>query len=725
MPVTRRPRLAALAALLAAPLAATALPAHAVVGTPATTGDYTFTARLDIGNGDRACSGALVAPQWIVTAASCFADDPTTSLTVPTGKPAQATTATIGRTDLTTTTGAVRDIVQLVPRTDRDLLLARLAKPVNDITPVTLTTTPPTAGEELTVTGYGRTTDEWAPVTMHTGTFTVDTTPTSTDLHLTGKDGAAVCKGDTGGPTLRTTNGTPQLIALNSRSWQGGCWGSAATESGAVNTRVDDLTAWIDDITTAAPLTDFNCDGQRDIAIADPTATVGTDTDAGLVRISYGDGKGTAEISQDSGNVPNGAEAGDRFGEAMDVVDYDMDGCTDLVVAAWREDIGSAGNAGMVTVIYGDRDGLAKGRSSEAVQQNAGGGDLGRGASEAGDQFGRALAAGTTTDGDPYIVIGVPGEDYQKVADAGVVYYLHGGTNVLLSQDTPGYGGSLETGDRFGDAVAASPEHLVIGMPDEDVKTHADSGTVQILSHDLNADGIPKPVAAFGQGSDLVSGNPETGDQFGASLAMVPYRPAGSPSATDSILVIGVPDEKIGPDKAGAGRVVILRVTATGTFTELSGFGQDAANVSGGPEIDDHFGQEVAAVNTSPTEVGTAQTMLLAVGIPGENSSTADDTGAIQVFSLLGAPGDSDHWVGAGSHGMPGQSGAGQKLGTSIHATDTGLYIGMPYGPTAHGALHDVPWANITDGAGLPVTTYQPGSGGFPAVGDTFGRVAR
>jgi hypothetical protein len=264
---TRRPRLAALAALLAAPLAATALPAHAVVGTPAATGDYTFTARLDIGDGDRACSGALVAPQWIVTAASCFADDPATSLTVPAGKPAQATTATIGRTDLTTTAGAVRDVVELVPRADRDLVLARLAGPVNTVTPVALADTAPAPGEYLTVTGYGRTTDEWAPVTMHTGAFTVDAAPTGTDLNITGTDGAAVCKGDTGGPALRVNDGIPQLVAVNSRSWQGGCFGIDESRTGAVNTRTDDLTTWIDETVHTPSATDFNDDGVDDLGL--------------------------------------------------------------------------------------------------------------------------------------------------------------------------------------------------------------------------------------------------------------------------------------------------------------------------------------------------------------------------------------------------------------------------------------------------------------------------
>ncbi|WP_283958961.1 S1 family peptidase [Streptomyces sp. 35G-GA-8] len=245
MPRPNRSTLAALAAgMLAIPLAVSA-PANAVSGAQAADGAYAFTAKLDIGDSHRACSGVLVESRWVLTAASCFAADPNVSLDIPAGAPASATKATIGRTDLTGTAGAVRDIVELVPHPDRDLVLARLSASVGN-TPARLAATPAAADEQLTVAGYGRTADTWVPDKLHTGTFTVNAVNAG-QVTTTGNDGAAVCQGDTGGPALRDTANGVELVALSSRSWQAGCLGTdeSVTDTGAISTRLDDVTDWI------------------------------------------------------------------------------------------------------------------------------------------------------------------------------------------------------------------------------------------------------------------------------------------------------------------------------------------------------------------------------------------------------------------------------------------------------------------------------------------------
>ncbi|MER6401671.1 trypsin-like serine protease [Kitasatospora sp. NPDC001603] len=244
---SRAGALAAAGAVVGALATFSAAPAGAVVGDPAADGAHAYTAKLAIGDNVRACTGALVDRNWIITAASCFADDPAQPQTLTAGAPKWKTTATVGRTDLTTTTGTTTDIVELVPRQDRDLVMARLATPVDGITPLTLATTAPTAGENLRVPAYGRTKTEWVPLKLHSGVFNVGAV-TANAVNTTGTNGASICKGDTGAPAVREVNGKTELAAIASRSWQGGCFGSTETRTGTTNTRVDDLTAWVQQV---------------------------------------------------------------------------------------------------------------------------------------------------------------------------------------------------------------------------------------------------------------------------------------------------------------------------------------------------------------------------------------------------------------------------------------------------------------------------------------------
>ncbi|MEU6093568.1 trypsin-like serine protease [Streptomyces sp. NPDC047079] len=731
---TRHVRLTALAAaLITGPVVVCAAPASAVTGTPVTDNSFGYTAQVIVGDHDRGCSGVLVDPEWLLTAASCFADNPAASLTVPAGKPKSKTTATIGRSDLSGSDGAVRDIVQLVPRTDRDVVLARLNRPVTNVAPIAVATTAPAAGEELKFAGYGRDKTQWAPLKLHTGALTVDSAAATTAT-VTGKDGAAACMGDTGGPVVRTAGGTPQLVSLNSQSFQGGCFGIDASETrtGGIAARVDDLASWVSSTVGAPGITDFNCDGIEDTAIADPKATVGGDDSAGVVRIVYGGGKGTAEINQDLDWVPGGAEPNDWFGEALATVDYNEDGCTDLVVGTPSEDLGSAPDAGMVDLLYGAPGGIGTGATKDThFEQGTGTGSLKASAAESGDRMGQALAAGTTTAGEPFIVIGDPGEAIGNVAKAGMAFYVHGDTNAAISQDSTGVPGAVEEGDGFGAAVAADANHIAIGAPDETIGSDAKAGNLAVFSHKLNSEGRPTSLFGLDQDLDTVPGSAEAGDLFGKSLALVPYRPSGAAAATDSILAVGSPGEDLdidGVNKADAGNAITFRVTAAGTYSQLNTYysGTASDEMVGTSEAGDHFGQTLAAVNTAPRAVSTPATMKLAVGIPDEAIGTTAGSGAITTFSLLGSRGDNNRWIEAGTSGIPGPAGANQHLGISVHFTGTKLYVGMPYGPSSYGTAYGLPLSNVTaGGTNAAITTYQPGKGGLPAAGGRFGYVVR
>ncbi|GAA1025309.1 MULTISPECIES: tachylectin-related carbohydrate-binding protein [Amycolatopsis] len=222
---------------------------------PAPTGQNTSTApiaKIAVGApgypGSRACTGTLVAAQWIATAASCFADDPATSSTVAAGAPKQKTTATLGRASLAETDkGQVLDVTSLIPRNDRDLVLAKLSAPAAGITPVSLATSPAASGESLNVAGYGRTATEWTPDLVH-GTAATATTATDTVLAVTPTgDIATPCKGDAGGPVYRDLgNNRFELVAITSTGSQQGCHGaSPATTRNAAAARIDNVGDWI------------------------------------------------------------------------------------------------------------------------------------------------------------------------------------------------------------------------------------------------------------------------------------------------------------------------------------------------------------------------------------------------------------------------------------------------------------------------------------------------
>ncbi|MFE2591323.1 S1 family peptidase [Streptomyces anthocyanicus] len=731
----RRSRSAVLGAVLTAgSLALSTAAAVAVTGgTPVADSDTThaYTAQITVGAHDRGCSAVLVDAEWLLTAASCFAEDPAASLAVPAGVPAKATTAVIGRSDLSGTQGAERRVVEIVPRTDRDVVLARLNRPVTNVTPAQLATTAPTAGAELTFAGYGRTDTVWAPLQLHTGTYTVDSTA-ATSAGVTGKDGAAACMGDTGGPVV--SGG--KLVGLNSQSFQGGCLGvdETQTSTAGVIARVDDLASWIDEKAGATRIVDFNGDAVEDIAIGDPMATVGGDTTAGLVRVVHGGGRGVAEITQDLDWVAGGAEAGDHFGNHLATVDYNEDGYTDLVVTASEENVGSAVDAGFFDILFGGKNGLGSGPASRHFEQGSGNGSIGSAAPETDDRMGASLAAGTTAAGEPWILVGAPGEALGSLTKAGGAFYVHGDTSISINQDSSNVPGAAEANDAFGTSVTGDSNFIAIGAPGDAIGGDANAGNLAVFSHKLDADGRPTVVAGMDQDNEKISGSAEAGDKFGQALALVAYRPSGAATATDSILAIGSPGEALAAEtgaeqQAGAGNVMLVHLAADGSWDYLHALNQGSStdDRSGTIEAGDSVGASLSAVNTAPRAVGSADTLKVAVGAPGEDLAGAADAGAIHTFSLMGSAGANDLWIEAGDgDGVPGTPGAGEKLGTSIHFTPRNLYAGMPYGPAATGALHVLPYPNVVPGGtSRPATTYQPGQGGLPANGNYFGYAAR
>jgi hypothetical protein len=235
-------------ASMAVVLATGATAAGAVIGTDEGANEaYRFAAQVQVGGEiGSGCTGALVAPQWVITAKQCFGAE------VPAGAPQQATTVTVGRTDRSTTAGQVLGVTRLVPHPDRDVVLARLAQTVKGVPPVRVATTAPGEGDELRLLGFGRTGDAWVPDRLHGATVTVGAVGTSTLTAEPAGGDAALCMGDAGGPALRTTNGVAELVGLHKESGQKGCYTFEGGDARTVETRVDDLAGWI--ATTSKPV---------------------------------------------------------------------------------------------------------------------------------------------------------------------------------------------------------------------------------------------------------------------------------------------------------------------------------------------------------------------------------------------------------------------------------------------------------------------------------------
>ena len=234
-------------------LATAATAAQAVIGADEGANDaYRFAAQVQVGGEiGSGCTGALVAPQWVITAKQCFGAE------VPAGAPQQATTVTVGRTDRSTTAGQVLRVTRLVPHPDRDVVLARLVQTVKGVPAVRVATTPPASGDELRLLGFGRTGDAWVPDRLHGATVTVGDVGTST-LGATPAGGdAALCKGDAGGPAVRAAGSGAELVALHTQSGQKGCYKAEGGTADTVETRVDDLAGWI--TATTKPM--CNADG--------------------------------------------------------------------------------------------------------------------------------------------------------------------------------------------------------------------------------------------------------------------------------------------------------------------------------------------------------------------------------------------------------------------------------------------------------------------------------
>ncbi|MGR4852434.1 FG-GAP-like repeat-containing protein [Streptomyces sp. LARHCF252] len=409
---------------------------------------------------------------------------------------------------------------------------------------------------------------------------------------------------------------------------------------------------------TAAPSGlsgDFNGDGHRDLAIAAPLGKIGGKTGAGYVAVVYGTASGLDSskrqiISQATDGIPGVPESSDYFGDRLTTGDLDDDGYTDLIVGVHAEQIGSTGDSGVLTVVWGGASGLKTAT------------DLSAPLPENRNELGWSVATGDF-DGDGDTDLAAANIAYPElnvfegpVSRTGKAAELTGvdtstqtgiNTDRIVTGDVTGDGkadllvmGQEERSGGYrtrgvlykGSATGLTPGGKVAGGYDAVIADVNKDGFGDIVTGNFMEKSADEPnggpggavTVTYGASGGLstrtpvrvtqdtagVPGAAEKNDRFGWSLS------AGDTNGDGyADIAVGAPYEVIGSKKQ-AGTVTVLRGSASGlTGTGAKSFSQDTAGVPGAVEAYDSFGYAVQLTDASGD--GRAE---LAASASGENT---------------------------------------------------------------------------------------------------------
>jgi hypothetical protein len=230
-----------------------------------------------------------------------------------------------------------------------------------------------------------------------------------------------------------------------------GSAGGLTTTGGRLFTQVGGTPEIGDQFGFVLAVGDFNNNGVADLAVGAPFEAVGSASGAGAISVLYGSVGGlTTTGGQLFTQVGGSVEALDLFGFSLAAGDFNNDSSDDLAVGAPWERVGTAVQAGAVSVLYGSAGGLST-AGGQLFTQVAG-------TVEATDQFGAQLAAGDfNNNGVADLAAAAPLERVGSIFAAGAVSILSGSGGGLTSsggqlftQNSPGVPGVAEVFDQFG-----------------------------------------------------------------------------------------------------------------------------------------------------------------------------------------------------------------------------------------------------------------------------------